>query len=73
MNGVLISTQIGSFSLDNIKNRAKSVREKQSKGLNSSTLSAGTGEGQESPEKKSNKKHHITFMDDVTGDKAKIV
>ena len=73
MNGALISTQIGSFSLDNIQSRAKSVREKKSKGLNSSSLSGGTGEGQESPEKKSSKKHHITFMDDITGDKSKIV
>ena len=74
-NGNKITTEIGRYYLSNVTERSKSVKERKEsrKSLNSSQLSGGTGEGQ-SPEKEKNKKRHrITFMDEVTGDKSMLV
>ena len=65
-----ITTVIGSYSLSNVGKRSRSIKEKKDS-LNASTLSGGTGEGQEKKEKK--KRHRLTFMDEVTGDKTQLL
>ena len=75
INGNKITTEIGRYSLSNVSARSKSVKERKEsrKSLNSSQLSGGTGEGQSLEKEKNKKRHRITFMDEVTGDKSMLV
>ena len=71
--GNLITTEIGRFSLVGAK---KSLKENTNGNLRSnSSLSGGTGEGQTQNKSQSadkNKRHKISFYDEVTSDKSKL-
>ena len=78
-NGHKITTQIGQFSLASLSARANSVKAAKRdangrRAVNTSNVSAGTGEGQGSPSKEDKtKRHRVTFMDEVTNDKTMII